>query len=76
MKIQHKCGLVFYHFLKSRGCPHCYGNRSVGEKKIEEFLMTNHFEYEPQKHFSELGRLSYDFFVPELNIRENSIINQ
>ena len=72
MKIQHKCGLVFYqkpiNFLKSRGCPHCYGNRSVGEKKIEEFLMTNHFEYEPQKHFSELGRLSYDFFVPELQL--------
>lgn len=72
MKIQHKCGFVFYqkpiNFLKSRGCPHCYGNRSVGEKKIEEFLIINHFEYESQKRFPELGRLSYDFYIPELRL--------
>lgn len=69
-KIQHSCGLVFYrtpaNFLKSRGCPHCYGNRSVGEKKIEEFLIANCFKYEAQKRFLDLGHLSYDFYIPSL----------
>ena len=69
-KIRHNCGLVFSRkpvdFLKSRGCPHCYGNRSVGEKRIEEFLIINCFEYEAQKHFSDLGRFSYDFYIPSL----------
>lgn len=69
-KIRHSCGLVFYrtpvNFLKSRGCPHCYGKRSIGEKKIEEFLIANNLSYEAQKHFSDLGRFSYDFYVPSL----------
>ena len=70
--IRHSCGLVYtqkpVNFLNSRGCPHCSGSMSVGEKNIERFLINNNFEYEKQKHFPELGKFSYDFYLPELNI--------
>lgn len=72
VKIRHNCGLVYTqkpaNFLKSRGCPHCSGSMSVGEKSIERFLIQNNIGYEKQKHFPDLGKFSYDFYLPELKV--------
>ena len=69
---RHKCGFVFSrkpaNFLKSKGCPKCSSAMSVGEKIIERFLIQNNIEYDYEKHFKELGRLSYDFYLPQKNI--------
>lgn len=53
------------------GCPVC--NKSIGEKKIEDFLIANGIRYFSQYKFSDLlgvkGRqLSYDFYIPSHNL--------
>lgn len=71
-KIQHNCGYVFtrkpINFLKSKGCPKCEKTMSVGELYIERFLINNNLFFEKQKYFSDLGKLSYDFYLPDLKI--------
>lgn len=68
---KHKCGFVFsqkpINFLKSKGCPKCNSSRSIGETIIERWLIQNNISYEYEKHFKELGRLSYDFYLPNHN---------
>lgn len=69
-KIRHSCGYVFNrkpaNFLKSKGCPKCEKTMPVGEITVERFLLTNNIVYEKQKHFPDLSRYSYDFYLPEL----------
>ena len=71
-KFQHACGYVFNqkpcNFLKSRGCPKCNKTMSAGEVRIARYLTNNNIQYEYEKHFPEIARLSYDFYLPELNI--------
>lgn len=71
-KIQHNCGYVFtrkpINFLKSKGCPKCKKTMSVGELSIERFLINNNLSFEKQKYFHDLGKLSYDFYLPDLKI--------
>lgn len=70
---KHKCGYVFTrtpnNFLKSKGCPKCFGKMSAGELAIQRFLLTNDIKYIYEKHFPEwnIGYRSYDFYLPELN---------
>lgn len=54
-----------------RGCPEC--SESHGEKKVSNYLIYNHIEYTSQKTFNGLiglggGLLSYDFYLPKLNL--------
>lgn len=72
MKLQHSCGYVFsvlpHNFLKSRGCPKCFGKISKGEHKIYQFLEENGINFEYQKKFTQLGHKSFDFFIPSHNL--------
>ena len=68
-----KCGHVWTptasSLLCGYGCPSC--KRSKGEEKIENYLINNNIEFEPQKKFSDLRNtlpLSYDFYLPEYNL--------
>lgn len=60
---------VIYSDVK---CPACH--ESKGEKKIRLWLEKHNIYFEPQKRFKELFRyksqnkLSYDFYIPSLNI--------
>ena len=67
-----KCKFVFTqlpdNFLKGRGCPHCYKKISKGEQKIINYLEQNNYSYEFQKKFEELGKKSYDFYLPKERI--------
>lgn len=69
---QHKCGFVFsqigINFIKSKGCPKCFGTRSKGELKIEEFLIKNNISYEIEKNFKNLPHLFFDFYLPQYNL--------
>lgn len=51
---------------EGKGCPKC--NASKLEKEVETLLASNKIEYETQKKFKWLGRLSLDFFLPKYNI--------
>ena len=66
-----KCGYVFsqigVNFNKSKGCPKCYGKRSKGELKIENFLKKNNILYEIEKHFPDIQPLAFDFYLPHYN---------
>ena len=69
---RHKCGFVFSqiarNFLKGRGCPQCFHTISKGELRVRAFLDKHQIEYETQKHFQELWKLSYDFFLPSYRL--------
>lgn len=56
--------------LKGCGCPRCH--LSKGEKRIYEVLLENGLKKDKdfvwQKRFKELGRLSYDFYIPSKNL--------
>jgi uncharacterized CHY-type Zn-finger protein len=59
------------HYKNGVGCPIC--NESKGERKIREWLEKNNFEFIPQMKYDNLlglgnGELSYDFYLPRLNI--------
>ncbi len=71
--VRHKCGTEWEikpnHLLSRDMCPTC--KMSVGEKHIEKYLNSRDIKFEPQKKFSDLvykRNLSYDFYLPELNI--------
>lgn len=76
IKIDFKCPhephwIQPYNYKNGRGCPVC--SESKGEKRVRKWLEYNKFEFESQKEFSGLigtgdGLLSYDFYIPELNI--------
>ena len=75
-KIFHKClicgntwAAIPNSILNGNGCPHC--KFSHGEKAVEAFLAENKINYIPQKRFSDCRdkrSLSFDFYLPELNI--------
>ena len=57
------------HHVTGRGCPKC--KESKGEKFIESYLISNKFVYERQKKFincRNVLQLSFDFYVPKLNL--------
>lgn len=54
--------------LKGRGCPRC--NKSKGENRIYNFLMSNKIKFESQKRFEICKNkkpLPFDFFIPSKN---------
>lgn len=51
---------------KSSGCPYC--NSSKGEELVAEILTALGIEFERQKKFSDLGNLSYDFYLTNKKI--------
>lgn len=71
------CGFIWYGIPNDMickdhtGCPNC--NISKGEKRIKEYLQTNHIDYISQKKYEGLlgvgnGLLSYDFYLPTYNL--------
>lgn len=69
------CGHIWSPVARSllckEGCPHCHKSR--GESKIEQFLIDNLINFEPQKTYAGLvgvgnGLLSYDFYLPDFNL--------
>lgn len=59
------------HLLDRQNCPKC--NKSIGEQRIEKFLIKNNIEYVEQKSFDDLrgiknGLLPYDFYLPQYNL--------
>ena len=48
------------------GCHRCI--KSKLEQEIENFLVENYFNFEPQKHFKWLGRQSLDYYLTDYNI--------
>lgn len=72
-KIEVQCNIcnfiwspVANSLIQGCGCPKC--NRPHGEVKIGNYLDKNKIPYEAQKKFPELGRLSYDFYLPVQNL--------
>lgn len=70
-----RCGNIWSvatnHLLEGSGCPAC--NNSKGERYISNFLSVNNIDFISQKRFDDLhgvgeGYLSYDFYLPNLNI--------
>lgn len=74
VKIKHNlCNHSYYvtphNFLRGRRCPYC--NNSIGESIIEKVLKDLNIVHERQKKFKDLKLtkyLSYDFYLPELDI--------
>ncbi|ANH50535.1 homing endonuclease [Staphylococcus phage pSco-10] len=71
--VRHKCGTEWEikpnHLLTRDMCPTC--KMSIGEKHVEKYLNSRDIKFETQKKFSDLvykRNLSYDFYLPELNI--------
>ena len=75
-KILHKCKkcgnewkAIPSSILRGSNCPYC--NFSHGEKTIENFLIENKIQFNSQKKFADCRDklpLSFDFYLPELNI--------
>lgn len=73
--ILHRCLLCDYEwkampgsFLSGHGCPRCVS--SIGEGKIEKWLVSYDIEYIPQKRFDDcvdLRPLPFDFYLPSYN---------
>ena len=57
---------IHSHIYGGEGCPKC--KESHGEKKIRKWLEEKNIEYVYQKKFKDLGRLSYDFYIPSKNL--------
>lgn len=63
------------NILNGDGCPHCRGTRSIGEQSIKNFFDKNNLiaevDYLEQKRFKDcrlINALSFDFYIPSLNI--------
>lgn len=55
--------------LQGRGCPKC--NQSHGERKIEQYLISNNIKYTHQKKFNDCifrYKLSFDFWIESENL--------
>lgn len=67
-----KCGeTVFYtfnHFTDRKNivCKHC--TKSSLERQLKQKLLNENIEFEEQKKFDWLGKLSLDFYLPKYNI--------
>lgn len=71
VRFRHSCGYVFsqkgVNFLKSKGCPKCFGKQSKGELRIEQFLIAQKIEYITEYRIKEFKNYPYDFYLPQLN---------
>lgn len=75
VKIKHKClkcGFIWdakpSGLLSGYGCPRC--NKSKGENKILDWLISNDIRYEQQKRFDNcrhINPLPFDFYLPDYN---------
>lgn len=57
------------NILNGKGCPHC--SKSIGEKKIEQYLKNINIVYETQKTFKDCkdkDYLKFDFYIPSSNV--------
>lgn len=76
--LKHKeCGYIFtitklsdLFCYRNKGCPKCYQFKSIGERKIRDYLDREKIKYIPQKTFSPLNKSKYrfDFFLPDYNM--------
>lgn len=74
--IDFKCGhephwTIANNYKNGNGCPAC--KESKGEKRVRNWLKKKKLIFETQKEYNGLigingGKLSYDFYIPELNI--------
>lgn len=71
--IHNKCNTVWDispdNFLRGRGCPNC--KRSIGEEKIEKFLLKNNIIFQTQYKFKDCINkrpLPFDFYIKDYNI--------
>lgn len=55
------------HLNGRQGCPSCK-LYSKGEAKIDSFLRENQVKFESQKKYKPLGRLRFDFYLPDYNL--------
>lgn len=70
------CGNIFVSSLRNftqyggQVCPDCSGIKSLGERRIEEYLQDNNIEYIPQHWFNDcrdINPLPFDFYIPNKN---------
>lgn len=57
-----------HNHANGEGCPICGVKLSKLEKLVSDALGSNGIEYEAQKRFDWLGRMSMDFYIPSVNI--------
>lgn len=66
------CGFIFkntpHQILQKTPCPKCKKFNSKGEIKIKKFLEAKGILFIPQKHFKNLKKLSFDFYLPDYNL--------
>lgn len=55
-----------FNHLIGAGCPIC--KESKGENRIRRYLESNKINFKPQKSFKGLGRMRFDFYLPNQNI--------
>lgn len=69
--IRHNCGFIWkispHSFLSHTGCPKCNKKRSMGERKIAQFLDNYQIPYSIEESFSwqTNKKRRYDFYLPE-----------
>lgn len=54
--------------LRGQGCPECGKEIYNLEVDVKKLLINNNIKFEQQKRFEWLGRMSLDFFIPQLNL--------
>lgn len=70
-----KCGNYFYqnwttHIILGYGCCSCYGVKSKGEEKIENFLLAKNIKSKREFKFNNCKfkrELPFDFYLPDYN---------
>lgn len=72
VEIKCPCGNAFWqtphnHLLGFNGCESCRSN-SLGEEKIAKLLKEANIDFFRNQHFKKTGLLSYDFYLPKLNV--------
>lgn len=70
---KHTCGFAwkscYMSFLKSRGCPKCFGKKSKGEIAIGKWLKEHSIDFIEQKGLeAPYKRYKFDFFLPKYNL--------
>lgn len=70
---KHACGFAwkgcYASFLKSRGCPKCFGQKSKGEIAIGKWLKDNQIIFIEQQTLEyPYKRYKFDFYLPDYNL--------
>lgn len=69
-----ECGFIRFikpnNLIRNGYCPKCSNNKSLGEKKVREYLDQRDIKYEQQKYFKDwnIGIHYFDFYLPEFNL--------